>query len=98
MEGLKIIDKEENNRHILEINGVRYTPRERYEQPKSSKLPTMMAMMLCMSGGVPEMKTTKRPCVDVVKEFGLIQIKQSKLSRSDRDWVEHQFNLEYKRI
>lgn len=34
----------------------------------------------------------KRPNINIVEEYKLIQLKQSKLCRSDRDWVEKEYN------
>ena len=41
---------------------------------------------------------TARPNVNIITEFELIQKKQSKLSKSNRDWVIRQFNKYYKEI
>jgi len=38
------------------------------------------------------------PNVDIITEFELIQLKKSKLSKSNRDWVVQEFNKHYKLI
>jgi hypothetical protein len=85
----------------LEINGVRYAEIEK--QPKkqmssSMAKAVMMATMFYSIGGNGVSKKRKRPSVDLIKEFELIQQKKSKLSRNDRDWVVFQFNKRFKKI
>jgi UDP-N-acetylmuramoylalanine-D-glutamate ligase len=85
----------------LEINGVRYAEIEK--QPKKQMSSSMakvlmMATMFGAMGGNEVSKTRKRPSVDLIKEFELIQQKKSKLSRNDRDWVVFQFNKRFKKI
>jgi FlaA1/EpsC-like NDP-sugar epimerase len=85
----------------LEINGVRYAEIEK--QPKkqmssSMAKAVMMATMFYSIGGNGVSKKRKRPSVDLIKEYELIQQKKSKLSRSGRDWVVFQFERQYKRI
>ena len=57
-------------------------------------------MMSAMFGGLNSAtpKTRQRPNVNLVEEYKLIQQKKSNLSKSDRDWVEHQFNRRYKEV
>ena len=40
----------------------------------------------------------KRPMVNIPDEYELIQNKQSKLCRADRDWVERMFNSNYTKV
>ena len=86
----------------LEINGIRYAEIEKQPKPKGTPYVNKMIMLAAMlsstieneAGGTPR----KRPSVDLIKEFELIQQKKSKLSRNDRDWVVFQFNKRFKQI
>lgn len=85
------------------INGIEYEKIER--QPPKQKGRTlnkwlMMASMFSyFDPNVGPPRRTKQPPVDdIVKEFELIQLKQSKLSRADRDLVVRAFNQNYKPI
>lgn len=86
----------------LEINGIRYAEIEK--QPKKqmsssvAKVVMMATMFSGMTGNGSGGGTRKRPSVDLIKEFELIQQKKSKLSRNDRDWVVFQFNKRFKQI
>ena len=80
----------------FEINGKKY---KRIENKKTRmpELPPILMMMSLMAGIMeyggrrkPEM-----PSVNIVKEFQLIQQKKSKLSKSQRDRVEQQFNSNF---
>ncbi len=42
-------------------------------------------------------KKTYSSKIDIVKEFGLIQLKKSNLSKSERDYVVSRFNNKYKK-
>jgi hypothetical protein len=53
------------------------------------------ALELAHKYGMPR-REKKRPDVDIVEEFKLIQQKKSNLSRSDRSWVVREFNKNYK--
>lgn len=81
----------------IEVNGVEY---EKIEHKKpSGRVAALMAMAETLSpnmGGSDYER--KRPAVDIVKEYGLIELKQSKLSRNDRDWVKWQFQMNYKKV
>ncbi len=85
--------------NVIEINGEKYVRRHQEKKRHSSRLNTIM-IMAAMFGGGPGFGTydRKRPTVDLVKEFELIQQKKSNLSRSDRHWVEYQFKLNYTKI
>lgn len=83
----------------LEINGIRYAEIEKQPKKQMSRSMTrimMMATMFGAMGGSEVSKTRKRPSVDLIKEFELIQQKKSKLSRNDRDWVVFQFNKRFR--
>lgn len=84
---------------MITINGKNYEQKE-VQQKKSNLSPKMnMLMMMAMAfsgnsfGGTVK---AKGECnVDIVKEFGLIQLKKSNLSRSQRDLVVFQFNKHF---
>lgn len=87
----------------IEINGVRYEqiPQEPRVPRKGSKLLNIMlatSMMFQITN--PYMARPSRskplPTDDIVREFELIQLKQSKLSRSERDQVVNAFNRCYR--
>lgn len=85
----------------IEINGIKY--RQNNPAPrgiKSSKLLQLGALTMAMSGinSIGDGYTRKIPNVDIVTEYGLIQLKKSKLSRNDRDWVEWQFKCNFTEI
>lgn len=94
----------------VEINGVKYRSKEATEG-KSKRLPmskTMMSLMV-MAGmaqsfgmygevGTKEKKEKETPDVNIIKEYGLIQQKKSRLSKSQRDWVVWQFEKNFERI
>jgi len=88
--------------NAVEVNGKLYQKRERKTPSylKSRSVLTVMAMVSlfgvqgsCVGGGGGE-----RPNVDIVKEYGLIELKKSNLSRSQRDWVVSQFKRNYEEI
>ena len=86
---------------MIEINGITYIPRERTRSKHHSRL-AYLAMMLSMgevgayardySGGS---KKAAPPEVNLIEELILIQNKQSKLSKSERDYVRSQFNKNF---
>ena len=87
----------------VEVNGVMYEPIARASQAtgKSSKTLAMLSTMAAMFGGMSMYggSTPKaRPQVDIVKEYGLIQLKQSKLSSNERNWVKYKFEKTYKKV
>lgn len=85
--------------NIVEVNGVQYSQNEQPERKRgvSSKMMTILAMGMAMGGdmGMGGGYTRKRPKVDIVEEYGLIQQKKSKLSKNDRDWVVYTFEQNY---
>ena len=87
---------------IIVINGISYEP---IPQSKPKRYNTKMASIMAMTsfmypvidyGGGSRNKEYTGPRVDIVEEFKLIQNKQSKLSKRDRDWVVHKFNQLYR--
>lgn len=73
------------NPNQFTINGVTYEPI--YEPNSVRCFPSLTGL------GVYD---RKRPHVDIREEFELVQRKQSKLCRSDRDWVVRKFHSMYK--
>lgn len=89
---IKVVVIEDNNKtdmNTLEINGVKYREKEK-QKPMSKALMSLMVM----SG----IASKENPKVDIVKEYGLIQHKRSRLSRSQRDWVVWQFEKNFERV
>lgn len=84
--------------NVIEINGVKYTEKPKPKTGKTTSKLLMMAIALGVGGNYGSTYNRKRPSVNIVKEFELIQQKKSKLSRNDRDWVEVQFHKIYKEI
>lgn len=87
------------------INGQRYKkndpeePRKGYS--RNSRLFQLLAATSMMYAPLFEdvkPKTDKSLGIDIIEEYGLIQNKKSKLSRSQRDWVVYQFESNYKKI
>lgn len=70
---------------------------KRYE-PIEQKTNVFMSNIINMAKAFQGVTERQRPSVDLVQEFELIQKKQSKLSRSDRNWVVKEFNKRYKEI
>ncbi len=90
----------------FEINGKTYERIVKEPQQNKSRggskmkgmlLPYIMAMG-AMNGGNQSQKAPKELDVDIVEEFALIQEKKSKLSKSERDWVEKTFRKNFKEI
>lgn len=87
-----------NEGHVITIDGISYAKKE---QPKASKTTSKLLMMAAALGSIDPYGSSysrKRPQVNIVSEFELIQQKKSKLSRNDRDWVESQFHKNFKKI
>jgi len=97
----------------FEINGVRYQQKENQSNKSVSRFSklAMMASMFYVSklammasmfydsamfGGKKNRQLPKG--IDIVKEFELIQNKQSNLSKWERDQVEHIFHLNFNKI
>ncbi len=88
--------------NIVEINGIQYSQNEQPERKSrtSSKMMAILAMGMAMGGdmGMGGGYTRKRPSVDIVEEYGLIQQKKSKLSKNYRDWVVWTFERNYTKV
>ena len=90
----------------IEINGLIYESKkiDVKETDKVSKMSTMLlgiaSYMFIGQGhlGSSKMQKSTEPKVNLIDEFGLIQNKQSKLSRKDRNWVIFQFNRNFKLV
>ena len=84
----------------IEINGIKY---QQKEQPKRKPMSKTMTAMLMMASAFCSLdpyakKPKETPKVDIVKEYGLIQLKKSTLSKSQRDWVVWQFEKNFERV
>lgn len=109
--GIDVIIIDETNTHThdksFELNGVRYAPIKPNPVHKhvSSKLGGIMAMgsmvyLPYVNDLYGEGKYTRKlpEGTDILKEYGLIQNKQSKLSKWDRDMVVAIFEKQYYRL
>lgn len=85
---------------MIEINGLKYRQKEQPERkPMSKRMTAMLMMASAFSSLDPYTKKPKQtPQIDIVKEYGLIQQKKSKLSRSQRDWVVKQFEKSFELV
>lgn len=87
--------------YTIEVNGVKYKRIEKEVSKKSGKFGAIAAMTMALGGiginGVNN-EPRKRPHVDIIKEYGLIELKQSNLSRSDREWVKWCFEQDFKKV
>jgi len=88
---------------MIEINGIAYEEIPQ-EQPKKmgktlSKLMLMASFFELHDPYSPRRTASKPlPTNDIVKEFELIQLKKSSLSRSERDRVVFAFNRLYRPV
>lgn len=84
---------------IFEINGVQYTEIER-PQRNGATLSAYMLSMLMVAGAMHGLRNKQKemPPYNLIKEFELIQKKQSKLSRSEREHVVRQFKRTFKQV
>ena len=85
--------------NTIEINGKYYQQKPSSTTQMSGKLQAMLLMSMAMTtmvggGGYGR----KRPQVDIIEEYKLIQQKKSKLSKSDRDWVKYQFRKNFREV
>jgi len=93
-----VVIENKNEGHAITIDGINYVKKE---QPKASKTTSKLLMMAAALGSIDPYGSSysrKRPQVNIVEEFKLIQQKKSKLSRNDRDWVESQFHKNFKKV
>jgi len=87
----------------IEINGIAYEqmpPQQPKKIPKSLSTILMMSAALQITNPYATNKARSKPLPtnDIVKEFELIQLKKSKLSRSERERVVAVFNKNFRRI
>ena len=95
-----------DNDDSFELNGQRYAPV--VSSPKSRRIPSKLNGIIAMDSAMymPYMNDfggnnyeRKLPeGTDIVKEYGLIQVKQSKLSKWERDMVTFIFEKNYYKI
>lgn len=98
-----IIDDMFQPENIIEINGIKYKKRVQEKNNRSGYMNGIGAMVMAFQGAMSMLHNPygisnyerKRPKVDILSEYILVLQKKSKLSKSDRDWVEHQFNRLY---
>ena len=96
---------------LVVVNGVSYTeiPKPMKKSKDNTKMGAMFEMyaQLVLDGTLPsgmdlsgfkKYERTLPSHVNVVEEFGLVQLKQSKLCRWDRDEVERIFNKNFKLV
>lgn len=87
------------------VNGVKYKPIEK-QQPKENRTTRMIAMMASIAAtyapyidyGSNTYVRQLPQDVDIVKEYGLIQLKQSKLSKWERDSVVNIFERNFIKV
>lgn len=79
----------------IEINGTTY--REIPPQKPSANTIALAAMMVSMTGQ-GFIQTKAQPKFNIVKEFELIERKESKLSSAQRKYVIRQFNQQYTKV
>jgi len=87
--------------NTVEINGIRYREKEKEQNmfPKRiSRLMLMASAFAALDPYSPKQKTFEAPDVNIVTEYELIQKKQSKLTKSKRDWVVCQFERNFERV
>ena len=87
---------------LIEIEGKFYQEKSKNQATKAVSQKTLGLIALAqtmhnMSFGGSNY-SRQRPSVNLIEEFRLIQQKKSKLSRSDRDWVERMFHKNYKEV
>lgn len=87
---------------IVEVNGIKYESKQEPRKPKKfSKSFFTLYSMAMMFGGMdfmPRFKTPDLDGVDIVEEYGLIQLKKSNLSRSKRDYIVRYFESKFKKL
>lgn len=79
----------------VEVNGIKY---QKVERVPLSRNAGKLLMMATMFGGFPTTKSKPTPNVDLVEEYGLIQLKKSNLNRAQRDWVVYKFEKTFKPV
>jgi hypothetical protein len=102
-QNIKVVVIGDNNQidmNTVEINGIKYREKEKV-QNKNSKLSRLMLMasaFAALDPYSPKQKKFEAPDVNIVTEYELIQKKQSKLTKSKRDWVVWQFERNFERV
>jgi hypothetical protein len=80
---------------MFEINGIKYQerPRNPREPLPKSVIPILgMAMAIGMVGKVGTSQSNGELNLHrIIEEYGLIQLKKSNLTKSQRDWVVREF-------
>lgn len=93
---------EENKLIVL---GEKYIAKPKSQSKSQSK--SILPKLIQMAAGLASIypihnpyynKPRKRPAVNLIEEYELIQQKKSKLSKSDRDWVEDQFHKNFIKV
>ncbi len=80
---------------MIEVNGVKYNKKEvKRVKPIASKMALLFALMY---GGGNTRAPDREPSIDIVKEYGLIQLKKSSLSAKQRKQVVQQFEQLYEK-
>ncbi len=86
----------------IEINGKFYVEKIQPERKRGYKPPAVIMAAMAIYGQYIDRELDKvrvlPPGVDIAKEYGLIELKQSKLSRRQRDEVVAIFNQKYEQI
>ena len=86
----------QENIETVEVAGETYTKKQKKRMSPQMQKVFMMSQM--MGGGPVRDKVSEELSdIDIVSEYQLILEKKSKLSRRQRDWVEHQFHLNYEK-
>lgn len=103
-QNIKVVVIGDNNQidmNTVEVNGIKYREKEREQNrfPKTiSRLMLMASAFAALDPYSPKQKTFESPDVNIVTEYELIQKKQSKLTKSKRDWVVWQFERNFERV
>ena len=84
---------------VIDINGIKYVIKEKERSgikiPKTLMAIAQMAMFLPIMNTGNNIRQKGKVNVNLIDEFALIQLKVSKLSRVQRDYVEIQFNKKF---
>lgn len=97
-----VIDRPPEN--SFELNGIRYIPIEKENSTKKSKSELIAMMIHYMSvpfsipyGGSNNYERKLPRGTNIIQEYGLIQLKKSKLSKWERNEVEFIFESNFKK-
>lgn len=92
---------------MIEINGQMYRPipekQVKNVAGRMNILSYLIAMtdMATMYDTPPYLNEPKKlppPRINIIEEYGLIQLKKSKLSKRERDWVVGQFESKFEKV